>query len=230
MNGPRLLSKGGVRVDDEPKNDDAAEDDNEECMQTVEEANTIKEERPKPKLTASTPITKYMWDDDGSSNNIAKIHIDSLPISSTQTTKWETAGISKQQVEVRLIGENNEGLFISITTPQEGGSKRYHLHVPKMYGEAESVKCIVRKHKLFVKITKKKIPKYSKRYAANNNEGVWGAATKALGKLTGSGGGAAEEEYISVAWPRLSASSTGGLGGGTADIDANLFKEMDVKE
>ena len=95
-----------------------------------------------------------------------------------------------------------------------------------MYGEAESVKCIVKKHKLLVKITKKKVTKrYSNRHKAD--DGIWSAATKAIGKLTG-GGDEAKEEYVTVPWPRLSASSSGGFGGGTADIDEKLFKEMDT--
>jgi len=226
MNGPRLLSKGGIRIGDgEPPNNNTAENDSKECIPQSEKNDA--KERPKPKLTASTPITKYMWDDDGNGNNMAKIHIDSLPIiSSTNTMTWESAGISREQVEVRFIGENNDGLYVSVVT-MEG--KRYHLHVPKMYGEAESVKCIVKKHKLLIKIGKKKIPKrHSDRYLAE--EGVWKSATKALGRFVGGGEEATKEEYISVVWPRLSASSVGGFGGGTADIDAKLFKEMDTSK
>ncbi|KAL7534078.1 hypothetical protein ACHAXR_005622 [Thalassiosira sp. AJA248-18] len=217
MNGPKLLSKGGVRVDDEPPSN---ETDSEECMQSEQ---NNKKETPKPKLTSSTPITKYMWDDDGN-GNVAKIHIDSLPKSSTETMKWENANISRDQVDVRLIGENNGGLYVGIK--QEG--KQYHLHIPKMYGEADSVKSIVKKHKLLIKITKKKIPKrYSNRYKTGDDEGFWKLATNAIGNLA-RGGAEAKEEFISVPWPRLSASSVGGLGGGTADIDEKMFKEMDV--
>ena len=219
MNGPRLLCKGGVRIDDETNNndDDAENNVGEEKMHSGD--GDAAKETPKPKLSASTPITKYMWDDDGNSN-IAKIHIDDLPVSSTESMKWEDAGISREQVEVRLIGENNEGLNVSTVT-QDG--KRYHLQVPKMYGEAESVKCIVKKHKLLVKITKKRVRKrYSNRHNAGDG-GIWTATTNAIGRLFG--GEDAKEEYISVAWPRLSASSPGGLGGGTVDIDEKLFKQ-----
>jgi len=238
MNGPRLLSKGGIRVDDEPKIDNTGEietNNNQQCISQSSEKIDTKERLPKPKsTTASTPITKYMWDDDDGStnNNIAKIHIDTLPSFNTKTsfTKWADAGISKQNVEVRLIGENNEGLYASIVT-NEG--KNYHLHIPKMYGEADSVKCIVKKHKLLIKITKRKVPKqkYSKRHS--NDEGMWKSATNILGKIAGnSNNNGDEEELVSVAWPRLSASSVagGGLGGGKADIDEKLFKEMDVKK
>ncbi|KAL9180344.1 hypothetical protein ACHAXT_008314 [Thalassiosira profunda] len=217
MNGPKLLSKGGVRVEDEQKSETGAEADGQTSTEPIDD--DAPKERPKRQLTASTPITKYLWDD----GDVAKIHIDSLPISSTKTIKWEDAsGISKEQAEVRLIGEHSEGLYVAVA--HEG--KRYHLHVPKMYGEAESAKCIVKKHKLLVKITKKKVPKRRRRNATDS--GVWAAATNALGKFVGAGGDSTEDEYISVAWPRLSASSTGGLGGGTAEIDEKLFKEMDI--
>lgn len=52
--------------------------------------------------------------------------------------------------------------------------------------------------------------------------------TKSIGNLI-SGGGASgndEEEYTSQSWPRLSASSAGGLGGSSSEIDEKLFKEL----
>ncbi|KAL7548148.1 hypothetical protein ACHAWF_011452 [Thalassiosira exigua] len=218
MNGPRLLSKGGVQVNDE-RNEDENDSNSDGCTQS--EASDARE-KAKAKVIASTPISKYMWDDDAN-GNVAKIHIDSLPISSTETIKWENAGISKRAVDVRLIGENKEGLYVRVTWQ----GKRYHLHVPKMYGEAESVKCIVKRHKLLVKISKKMIPRRSRRHEAEG-EGVWNLATKALAKLSGGGDGA--KDYISLAWPRLSASSAGGPGGGTAEIDQDLFKKMDGED
>ena len=226
MNGPKLLSKGGVRIDEDAKSNinDITNVTSENAQEKATASTTVEKQRPKQpaKLTASTPITKYMWDDDGSTN-IAKIHIDTLPLTSTETIKWENAGITKSQVDVRLIGNNKEGLYISIISSQEGGEKRYHLHIPKMYGDATSVKGIVKKHKLLVKITKKSIPKYSNQYK-NSNEGgiIWNAATSAIGKLTGSSDNN-DNEYISIAWPRLS--SVGGLSGGTSDIDEKLFKQ-----
>lgn len=229
MNGPKLLSKGGVRIDEDAKanSNDITNVTSENAEEKATASTTVERPKQPAKLTASTPITKYMWDDDDSTN-IAKIHIDTLPLTSTETIKWENAGITKSQVDVRLIGNNNEGLYISIissSSSQNEGEKRYHLHIPKMYGEATSVKGIVKKHKLLVKITKKRIPKYSNRYK-NANEGgiIWNAAINVIGKLTGSSDNN-DNEYISVDWPRLSASSVGGLSGGTTDIDEKLFKQ-----
>jgi hypothetical protein len=49
-----------------------------------------------------------MWDDDG--DDIARIHIDVLPIGSNRTLSWEDANVSKNDVEVRLIGDDRVGL------------------------------------------------------------------------------------------------------------------------
>jgi len=208
MNGPKLLSKGGVRVEEEKSSSDEDEAGIEErssaCSQSVSEKIQT------PKMQASTAITRYLWDDgDG---NIAKIHIDTLPVSSTKTINWENASVST--VEARLIGDNNEGLFIGITfTIKDDTSnsltKRCHLHVAKMYGKAEEVKTMVKKRKLLIKITKK--PKQpSNRHS--NNTGLWG-------KITGGHNGA---KAVPVAWPRLSSSSSR-VGG--SEIDEDLFKK-----
>ena len=273
MNGPRLLSKGGVRVDDAADGaDDGSEDladsktsndidhsntdatSNNTKLDSLTDSNSAKnkgKQTSKQKLISSTPITRYLWDDD-SEGNTAKIHIDTLPLSSTSTIPWEEACISKQYVEVRLIGERNDGLFVGVTQQQQqvqeqqsqkndttiSTGKKYHLHIPKMYGEADSVKAIVKKHKLLIKITKKKIP--SKRYSnrhSQKEDGILGMVSGAWEKFTsglvsgggGGEGGGGKEELVSVAWPRLSSSSAGGLGGGTTEIDEKLFREMDIK-
>ena len=222
MNGPRLLSKGGVRIEEDKETTDNSADNisnnGKECPVQP------KDKQSKQKLYSSTPLSKYLWDDDGNSN-IAKIHIDTLPTSAS-TISWESAGITKANVECRLIGDDNEGLYISIL---DQGGKRYHLHVPKLYGEADSVKCIVKKHKLLVKITKKtkkSIPKYSNRY--KKNDSLWDTTIKVVGSyFTGKSD---KDESISIAWPRLSASSVGGLGGGTTVIDEKIFKNMDTSK
>jgi hypothetical protein len=235
MNGPRLLSKGGIPVIGDSNNsmvdthnggDDGIPPQSDETMNN----NTTNTDGSKRKMVASTPITKYMWDDDGT-GNVAKIHIDSLPISLTKAIQWADAGISSiEQIQVRLIGDNNDGLYIGITS--HDGKRRHHLHVPKMYGEAESVKAIPKRHKLLVKVTKKRTSRkrHSKhgRHSKFEDEGIWTRMTKSIGNLIGGGGasGNDEEEYTSQSWPRLSASSAGGLGGSSCEIDEKLFKEL----
>ena len=223
MNGPRLLSKGGVRIEDDKDTTTTKTSDSSNGIDNNGKERSVQTKQKSKKLYSSTALTKYLWDDDGSS--IAKIHIDTLPVSAslTETITWESAGITKANVDCRLIGDDNEGLYISIL---DQGGKRYHLHVPKLYGEAESVKCIVKKHKLLVKITKKRLV-YSNRYKKNYS--LWDTTTKVIGSYF-TGKSDKEDESISIAWPRLSSSSVGGLGGGTAVIDEKIFKDMDTSK
>ena len=207
MNGPKLLSKGGVRVDDE-KSTSAAQDESDNAEErSTASGQSGSAKRATTQTQASTAITRYLWDDgDG---NIAKIHIDTLPVSSTKTINWEDATVSS--VEARLIGPSYEGLFIGITYNTLDGTsnltKKCHLHVSKMYGNAEDVKAMVKKRKLLVKISKK--PRQLHRAT---NTGMWE-------KLTGGQDGA---KNVPVPWPQLSSSSSR-LGG--SEIDEDLFKK-----
>ena len=209
MNGPKLLSKGGVRVENEKSISIEDESDNTEERST-ETSQSVSEKRPTPQIQASTKITRYLWDD--GEGNIAKIHIDTLPVSSTKTINWEEASVSS--VEARLIGDDNEGLFIGITYSILDGTsiltKKCHLHVAKMYGNAEDVKAMAKKRKLLVKITKKP-RQLSNRHSKNT--GMWD-------KLTGGQDGA---KTVPVAWPQLSSSSSSL--GGSDKIDEDLFKK-----
>ena len=237
MNGPRLLSRGGVRVmnDDNNGGNDMASPVEEEIMhfesslsQSPEEEETgasssvmkddtmIKQQR--VALTASsTPITRYMWDDDG--DDIARIHIDVLPIGSNKTLSWEDANVSKNDVDVRLIGDDGVGLFVSIIAEK----RRYHLHIPKMYGTAESVRFIIKKRKLLIKITKKRVirKQRQRRGIAEENSGVWDYFTRTFGNFVGGSGGNADNDnnLTSVQWPRLSA-----VGVASDAIDDELFR------
>ena len=197
MNGPKLLSKGGVRVDHENHEPGAPE-------ATIENKTTPSVEKPKfISSSASKQITRYLWEDDG--GDIAKIHIDCLYNSSTETMSWEDASVSKDDVKVRLIGEDCDGLMVSVTTKDQ---KKFHLHVAKMYGSADSVKAVVKKHKLLIKITKRKI-----RRRSSNNEGLMGSVTSLFGRA---------DSYVSVKWPQLNSFG--------AEIDEKRFKEVDFKD
>lgn len=210
MNGPKLLSKGGVRVDDDKSTnvEDESSNDAEERSTASSQSGSAIRPTSQTQMQASTPITRYLWDD--GEGNIAKIHIDTLPVSSTKTINWEDASVSS--VEARLIGDNNEGLFIGITYSLDGTSnltKKCHLHVSKMYGNAEDVKAMVKKRKLLVKITKKP-RQLSNRHS--NSTGMWD-------KLTG---GKEAVKTVPAPWPQLSSSSSR-LGG--SKIDEDLFKK-----
>eukprot|EP00984_Skeletonema_dohrnii_P017585 scaffold8055_cov115-Skeletonema_dohrnii-CCMP3373.AAC.2 len=209
MNGPKLLSKGGVRVEDEKSNSSVVDEADSAEERSSASSQSVSEKKQTPQMQASTPITRYLWDD--GEGNTAKIHIDTLPVSSTKSINWEDASVSS--VEARLIGDNNEGLFIGITynikDDTSNLTKKCHLHVARMYGNADEVKAMVKKRKLLVKITKKP-RQLSNRHS--NNGGVWG-------KLTGGQDGA---KTVPVAWPQLSSSSSR-LGG--SEIDEDMFKK-----
>lgn len=254
MNGPRLLSKGGVRIDVENSSSSIASsgekdgnadsrDDNNRNLQSSHSQNDDSDmqqrqtqqqhqsqQKPIAKFISSTPITRYLWDDDAT-GNVAKIHIDTLPMSSTKSISWQDAGITKECVEARLLGGDNDGLFVAIRQPPNPSEneRKYHLHVPKMYKRAEAVKVVVKKHKLIVKITKSMVKKRPRNKRGDGGEeGIWG---KVLGMLGSFAKKEEEQEYVSVAWPRLSAASTTeSAGDGVVDeIDEKLFKEMDWK-
>jgi len=175
MNGPRLLSRDGVPVG---VADDGDGDKNNDKDISSNEAPVAPSMTTKDNVTSSTaqptalvptrkanedsiPINRYLWDDDGNTDGIAKIYIDSIPggtstlNSSSITTKWADASLTKSDVIAKLLGLKKNGLMVQIRR-QGGDSSRYHLHVPKMYGEAQEVKIIVRPKKLIVKVYKKK--------------------------------------------------------------------------
>ena len=115
------------------------------------------------KMKDSLPINNYLWDDDENDEGIAKIIIDSLPSSmncdKSGYISWKEAGlISKGDVKAKLVGIWKDGLILQIRSKVNDKScfKRYHLHVPRMFGEVEEVKVIVKTKKLIIKLMKKK--------------------------------------------------------------------------
>lgn len=135
MNGPKLLKKSSV-------------------TKTPEVATSI-QAATKKTVGNSNPINRYLWDDDGNDNGIAKIYIDTLP--GKTPVPFADAKITKADVMSKIVGDSNSGLILQLRG-NVGGEKeiRYHLYVPRMFGEVEEVKTIVKAKKLIVKLTKKK--------------------------------------------------------------------------
>lgn len=196
MNGPRLLSKGGVAVVDKGQNEEPR--DNSDTVGS-DEASPNKP-APRTRQIPTRQISKYLWDD---GDSIAKIHIDSLPHIS-----WEKANVNRNMVRAGLIGDDNSGLSVHITTDEA----RFILIAPQMYGRADKVSFVVKRHKLLVKIAKTKVKRQT-------TSGVWA-------KL---GFGSNQSEMVSVPWPRLTSSSAGGVSG-SVDIDEKLFKSLGNKD
>ena len=135
MNGPKLLKKSSV-------------------TKTPEVATHIQAVTKKT-VGSSNPINRYLWDDDGNDNGVAKIYIDTLP--GKTPIPFADANITKADVMSKIVGDSNSGLILQLRG-NVGGEKenRYHLYVPRMFGEVEEVKTIVKAKKLIVKLTKKK--------------------------------------------------------------------------
>lgn len=156
MNGPRLLSKGGKKVETSTN-----------TAETTDIPRTTYDNKPASTITAHDPklikITKYLWDDSGDSNGRATIRIDSLPQSTGSTTSSSSPLVDFAQLDIGeatanfLCEETKEGLLVELKGG-ETSDYRYQLKIPKLYGEAESIKCILKTKRLLVKIQKKASP------------------------------------------------------------------------
>jgi len=132
MNGPKLLNKGSEH----------------EVSTILDQAATTR-----PVKGNSISINRYLWDDDGSKAGVAKIYIDTLPGKGSGTfISWKDQKITKNDIVSKLVGVGKIGLIVQIRSLDT----RYHLYIPRMYGEVEEVKTVVKSSKLIVKLTKKK--------------------------------------------------------------------------
>lgn len=146
MNQPRLLSKGGVPAGE---SSEAAEAESlvDDAGQTAQPADTTKRQNvPVPKR-----ISKFLWDDPGDSNGIATIRIDTLPGPTlTETVSWREACISN--IKTSLI-DDKKGLLIEL---EGDGGTRYCLQIPKLYGQVDEVREVVKPNRLLVRVYKQK--------------------------------------------------------------------------
>ncbi|KAG7357500.1 hypothetical protein IV203_002188 [Nitzschia inconspicua] len=193
MNGPRLLSKNGMRISDNTaKNDDAECKDNSSSSNNEDADNIVGTETSSmtertdssriviAKDTNIRNITKYLWDDPGDSNGIATIRIDVLPDKRPgEFLEWKD--VSVEDVSATLSGE---GLVVKITTTptttassgdggENGDNPLFRLKIDKLYGDAADVKCIIKPKRLLIKIYKKKNSFLSSFNKRTNNLDSW---------------------------------------------------------
>lgn len=150
MNGPRLLSKDGKPVTGAPV----------ESSSTLGPPDESKSVATKTSIQFADPrfipITKYLWDDPGDSKGIATIRIDSLPTKSgSMPPMVNYSDIAIGDISAKLAGE---GLLVQLTedsTSSASEPRRYQLKIPKLYGDAASVKVVRKTKRLLVKIQKK---------------------------------------------------------------------------
>jgi len=154
MNGPRLLSKNGVPIDD--SNDSPVSEADEIEEQAPDESkDKVKSSSVTPQTKSSSiPITKFSWED---TLEYARIRIDSIPSpESTSTNKiyipWEEASISKSQVTVNLEGKRT--LQIKLQSTKSDKEQLYHLNFQNLYGDIKEAKAFWKQHKLIIRLKK----------------------------------------------------------------------------
>jgi len=137
MNKPKLLSTGTNRNNKASAATDMATTSTAQAATTafIGDGNSV-------------PINRYLWDDEGKLSGVAKIYIDTLPGKAT----WDKLHITKDDVVCKLVGTWKNGLIVQIRNNEE----RYHLLVPRMYGEVEEAKAILKPNKLIIKLMKKR--------------------------------------------------------------------------
>ena len=166
MNGPRLLSKGGMPVKEgEQKNveseailSQASSTGSGDGNSDAAVANSVESSSNETRQKSSKPttnITKYLWDDPGT--GIATIRIDQLPIGNIGGMGGSKVGTMIDWKDVQVIDVTSklagEGLLVRIETEGHGS---YQLKISKLYGDAAKVECIRKTKRLLVKIHKKK--------------------------------------------------------------------------
>ncbi|KAL3921932.1 MAG: hypothetical protein SGILL_002483 [Bacillariaceae sp.] len=157
MNGPRLLSKNGSSVDN-LEDDEVVSGATEQDNKTQEEpTKSSSQTSSNVKISASDAnvrnITKYLWDDPADTTGIATIRIDVLPDKRPgEYIDWKD--VEPEDVQASLAGE---GLLVKISLKTtDVTNTKYQLKIPKLYGDAADVKCVVKSKRLLVKIHKKK--------------------------------------------------------------------------
>ena len=218
MNGPKLLAKGGKRVEDEsngttksngdecndvdqggPNNSSPTDSNDNNDDAAGNNAPPSVPSRPPSLPSNSVPIARYMWDDEAVTSgcsDVGKLLIDTLPNkpSSAPDIKWEGAGIGKGNVTATLIGDDSRGLLIAIDRSDKATGmqpRHYHLYIRRMYGDVAEVKVVVKAKRLLVKLVKKK-----------NRLNLW-------------------DKKNLKPWPRLSEGTASSSGD---DIDESLFR------
>lgn len=164
MNQPRLLSKHIINTNKDNINNvnKAAFDEN---------GTTNAEDRREHRVTGVVipssiieqkrilNISKYLWDDPGSSDGIATIRIDVLPLNSTDNIPFENirSYIHSDNIYTQILN-NNEGLLIDIktnATTDKTTNINYRLKIDSLYGPITSIKVIIKSKRLLIKLTKK---------------------------------------------------------------------------
>lgn len=160
MNGPRLLSRNGLSIDETTANYGGNNDDEEEEKETINvnqkyndfDYDNVSNEDEEVHLVNIKNITKYLWDDPGDSRGIGTIRIDVLPSSTSSQQQYiDVKDVTVEDVNATLIA-GGRGLLVKIIVTDRGC---YQLKINKLYGDASDVKVIIKQKRLLIKIYKK---------------------------------------------------------------------------
>jgi hypothetical protein len=148
MNGPRLLSKGGQRVEEESEQP-TSEIENSGHAKGVPSEPSSEQSTSQQGQVSTIAISKYLWEDPGDWEGIGTIRIDTLPGQggSRDTLDWKDAAV--KDVSADLVGL---GLLVKISTDRVN----YQLKINKLYGNAFKVEALRKTKRLLIKIHKKK--------------------------------------------------------------------------
>ena len=173
MNGPRLLSRNGTPVvhDDrsidshQPKSDDSG------CI-NASDSNPTKNEVQQRRVI---PISKYLWDDPGSSDGIATIRVDTLPTfqaNCSDIIDWKIIRPFITSIDASLtgVGKDEGGLYVkfqAVIATKEGRalsaliddsnqtiSVEYALKIQKLFGRVLKVECMSKDKRLLIRLYK----------------------------------------------------------------------------
>lgn len=173
MNGPRLLSRNGTTAiekepsiySQQPHSDDSG------CVKS-NDSSLNKNEEPKRRVI---PISKYLWDDPGSSNGIATIRVDSVATfkpKSSESIDWKIIRPFITNIDASLsgVGKDKDGLYVKIKAeiaadrnssasvlmddPKQTISVEYVLQLQKLYGYVQKVECVSKEKRLLIRLYK----------------------------------------------------------------------------
>jgi len=164
MNGPRLLSKGGEKLDDDVVIQHSIHDGQQQQEENgpahmkpstdAAVASSPAADRRKSRSsngsndgTSAKKITKYLWDDPGDwKKAVGTIRIDTLP------PELDFADVTVEDVNATLIPTTN-GLEVQLRTKSHGN---YYLRIQELYGKVDSVTTVVKSKRLLIKLKKNK--------------------------------------------------------------------------
>eukprot|EP00934_Nitzschia_sp_Nitz4_P004523 Nitzschia sp. Nitz4//scaffold115_size69933//58940//59899//NITZ4_006011-RA/size69933-processed-gene-0.113-mRNA-1//1//CDS//3329533526//4513//frame0 len=196
MNGPRLLSRNGQKVDpsanttvQDPASNPTSSDQEKEGA-SKSQGSSVNPPNSQSTISSTSkppiPITKYLWDDPGNSNGVATIRVDRLPETCSPISplrEWRKENIA--QVTAHLVGE---GLVVTILEDQQENDssaetsnsvssdsypKTYQLKIHKLYGDVSKVETVTKAKRLLIQLHKKKISVLAKPTGGKSNMDAW---------------------------------------------------------